>query len=158
MAVLTMASVTTRIRAATLADVPALVDLGRRFIRETGYRHLIRLNPPALERLAVQLIMCAKAPSIVLVAERQGTLIGMFGLMAYPHPMSDDLTVAELMWWINPEARGAGLRLYRAGERWAKDQGPDVVLQMIAPTDDVETLYTRLGFVPVERTFQKRLA
>lgn len=129
--------------------------MGARFINETTYAGLINVNLDALERLAVQLL--TGDSSLLLVADRGDTLIGMFGLMVYPHPMSGDLTAAELMWWINPEARGSGLRLLRAGERWAVERGA-LVLQMIAPTANVERLYTRLGFVPVERTFQKRIA
>lgn len=149
-----MAPATTTIRPATLADVSALVTMGVRFIRETQYAPLITVNPLALRALAVQLIESVANPSILLVAERDGVLIGMFGLMVYPHPMSWDRTAAELMWWS--DSPGYGMRLFRAGKRWAIDQGA-VILQMIAPTEEVAAIYMRVGFKPVETTWQCRL-
>jgi GNAT superfamily N-acetyltransferase len=142
------------IREATLADVPRLVAMGEQFLGSV-YRGLIQGDAPTLTRFATHLV--ESDASVVYVAERDARIVGMIGLMRYPHPMSGETTAAEVMWWVDPAHRGCGLRLFRAGERWATAQGARVV-QMIAPTVDVERLYTRLGYGPVERVFQKRIA
>lgn len=142
------------IREATAGDIPRLVAMGEQFLGSV-YRGLIQGDAPTLTRFATHLVLDVGA--VVYVAETGGQVVGMIGLMRYPHPMSGETTAAEVMWWVDPAHRGCGLRLFRAGERWARAQGARVV-QMIAPTVDVEQLYTRLGYGPVERVFQKRIA
>lgn len=127
--------------------------MGERFLRIV-YRDLIQPHEPTLRALGLHLL--TSDGSTVFVAEKAGEVLGMIGLMAYPHPMSGERTVAEVMWWVQPESRGCGLRLLRAGEDWAREQGA-TVLQMIAPSPETERLYERLGYVPVERTYQRRL-
>lgn len=143
------------IRAATLADVPALVAMGRRFRAESTYRDAIADDPAALEGMAARLVIGPQ--STMLVVDRDGTLEAMIGLLAYPHPLSAELTVGEVVWWRNPEApEASGLRLLRAAERWAVDAGA-VMLQMIAPTARVEALYARLGYRRLEVAYVKTL-
>jgi GNAT superfamily N-acetyltransferase len=69
----------------------------------------------------------------------------------------------ELWWWLAPEARGhgAGQAMYDAIEAWANEQGVSALF-MIALEDErapqMEKLYTRKGFRPMERTFFKEVA
>ena len=143
------------IRAATIADVPRLVEMGIRFITETRYAVLLPVNVAQLTALMEELV--SAAARTILVLERDGRLIGMLGLLAFTHPVSGEPVVSEVFWWVDPEARGDGLRLLTAAEHWTVDQGA-VLLQMIAPTPAVERLYTRRGYVPVERLYQRRVA
>lgn len=140
-------------REATVADVDALVAMGMLFL-ESVYRGLIIGNAAALRATALGLI--ASADAVIYVAESHGVAVGMMGMMVYAHPMSGTRTASEVMWWMDPARRGAGVRLFRLGEAWARDRGATIV-QMIAPTPDVERFYAHAGYVPVERTFQKRL-
>jgi GNAT superfamily N-acetyltransferase len=145
----------TVLRPATRADVPAVVAMGRRFRAASRYRDVIADDPAALEALAVRLV---EGPgSVLLVADRAGTLLGMIGLLAYPHHLSGERTVGEVVWWRDPAAAEAlGLRLLRAAERWATEAGA-TLLQMIAPDDRVETLYARLGYQRLEVAYVKHL-
>ena len=142
------------IREATTADVDALVAMGERFLVSV-YAKKIHANTDALRQLSEGLL--ASPDAVIYVAEVRGQVIGMMGLMRYRHPMSGEPTASEVMWWVDPERRGSGVRLFRVGEAWAKASGATVI-QMIAPSPEVEQFYTRVGYEPVERTFQKRVA
>lgn len=142
------------IREATEADVDALVTMGTHFLGSV-YAEKIRANPVALRRFSEGLL--ASPDAVIYVAEVHGAVVGMMGLMRYVHPMSGELTASEVMWWVNPERRGCGVRLFRVGEAWAAASGATVI-QMIAPSPDVERFYARVGYEPVERTYQRRIA
>lgn len=150
----TLTPAVTTVRFATAEDVPDMVAMGTRFLR-TIYAGLIVGDEATMTALAHGLL--ANPDGVWLLAERQGVLVGMLGGLAYRHPMSGEPTAAELCWWVQPEARGCGLRLLKRFEQWAREKGA-VVLQMIAPTAETETLYQRLGFDRVEVTYQRRLS
>lgn len=143
------------IRPATAADLPAMVQMGRRFVGDL-YRGRLQDSPEQLQALGEQLL--ADPNSLMLVAETESAVVGMIAMMCYAHPMSRDPMAVELFWWVNPEQRGVGVRLLRQAERWASDRGARV-LQMIAPVTnpDVAAFYERAGFEPVETTYQRSL-
>jgi GNAT superfamily N-acetyltransferase len=95
--------------------------------------------------------------SIVFVADQDGELAGMLGMVVYRHPISDEVFASEVFWWVEPEHRGCGVRLLKAAERWAQRHGA-TQLQMIAPTPQVAQLYQRLGYSEVETLYQRALA
>lgn len=142
------------IRHATLADVPRLVEMGRRFHAE-AYQDTLAENPTQMAVMARRLI--TDEHGVIFVAETDGRLVGMIGMLVYAHHLSAEWTAGEVMWWIEPEARGSGVRLLKAAEAWARDQGAQKI-QMIAPNARVGTLYTRLGYVPIEVAYQKAVA
>lgn len=145
------------IRLATLADVPALVTMGQRFLEATDYGAHLATSPAHLEELARALLATDQAA--IFVAEVGGVVVGCLALHVFPHPMSGEQTANELVWWVNPEARGVGLLLLRRGEQWAKAMGAQT-LQMVAPqaATDVQAFYQRAGFVPVETMYARRIA
>lgn len=144
-----------RVRPATPADVPAIVAMGATFI-ETEYPGAVRFNPAQLATLAEALM--AGTGSVVFVVEADAALLGMMALQTYAHPMSGDTIATELVWWVNPAARGgrAALQLLDAADRWARQQGA-TMLQMIAPSDKVARFYARVGFDKIETHYQRRL-
>ena len=142
----------TTIREATEVDVPAVVGMAMAFI-DAVYAGRLAKNPEQCAVFARSLI--ANDDAVLLIADR-GDPVGMFGMMVYLHPMSGERIAAELAWWVNPDARGVGLRLLHRGEVWARAKGA-AVLQMIAPSDDVAQLYERLGFDRIETSYQRRL-
>jgi GNAT superfamily N-acetyltransferase len=143
------------IRTATTADLDGLVTMGRHFIEQTPYATRIAHNPTQMRALAVHLM--TSPDGAVFVAERDMRLVGMIGVFVFPHPISAERIGSEVMWWMEPDARGAGVRLLRAAERWVRTQGV-ARFQMIAPTPDVEAIYQRLGFEKVETVYQRAVA
>jgi len=141
------------IRPAAEPDVPRIAEMGARFI-DAEYPHAVRFDAAQLAATTRQLI----AHGLVLVAEAAAGVVGMLALTTYPHPLSGDLIATEVVWWMEPEARGgrAALKLFAAGEAWARAQGA-TQLQMIAPSDKVGAFYERLGFGKIETHYQRAL-
>ncbi len=143
------------IRRATIEDRDWLVQMGRRFVKETDYAGLITINP---ERLSAAVVSILENPEgCVLVSTAAATPTGMIAMIAYDHPFSGERTAFEVVWWVEPEARGEGVKLLRAAEQWARDKGIKK-MQMVAPNERVAAFYQRMGYAPVETSFQKELA
>lgn len=142
------------IRPASVTDVPRLIEMGARFIAETAYRDLVSANPTRMTDIVSSVM--DSPDGVVLVSETNAHVTGMIGVMVYAHPFSGERTGFDLFWWIDPEARGHGVRLMRAAEQWASDHGA-TKMQMVAPNPRVETLYERLGYQAVEVAYQRSL-
>jgi ribosomal protein S18 acetylase RimI-like enzyme len=140
------------IRDAQLSDVPRLVEMGQRFIKETSYSKHLRDNPECAAVLITSLI----EKGSLLILEQGQEIIGMLGFVMFPHFMSGDLTAGEIFWWVEPEHRGQGLKLLREMERRARVEGAKYV-QMVAPNEKVGRLYERLGFDRIETSYQRAL-
>jgi hypothetical protein len=141
------------VRAATLADVPALVTLGQAFLRGSAYKDLIAENPDQMAALVGRLIT-GEADAVVLVADRAGTLTGMIGLVIAPHHLSGERVAMEAFWYADG---GDGVRLLKRAEAWASTHGA-VAMQMVAPSERIGAFYARLGYGLIEWGYMRRLA
>lgn len=128
--------------------------MGARFHALTAYRSSLVFNADHLRAFGARLIQ--GPDTAIIVAEDQSGVIGMIGLVVYDHHLSGERVGGEIFWWVEPEKRGIGVRLLKDAERWVKARG-GAFLQMIAPSPDVEQLYERLGYMPIERSYQKAL-
>lgn len=145
------------IRLAERRDIPAIVRMGLRFIRETVYAGTIGENPDQMARLASQLIDGELDGVLYVATDAADAAIGMVGALYFAHPLSSEPMVSELFWWADPEHRGSnGVRLLVALTKWARARGA-VGLTMIAPTRDVEAIYDARGFQRVETSYLRRL-
>jgi GNAT superfamily N-acetyltransferase len=143
------------IREATEDDIPRLVEMGERFLTETVYRGRVAVNPRAMARTVAQLLV--SETGAVFVSERDAQVVGMIGVLFFENPITGEPTVSELFWWVEPEARGSGVRLLKRAEQWALAAGAHKV-HMIAPTPDVAQLYERMGYGYLEAAYQKAIA
>jgi hypothetical protein len=144
------------IREATVADVPALVEMGRRMRASTGYAAIVPENPQQMAETAEKLMTGDNG--IVLVTEgRGGELTSMIGLVLFTHHISGLMTAGEVFWWS--ESAGHGLRLFKAGKAWAQAHGA-VKLQMVQPVNDVRVgkLYAHLGLQHIESAWEMDVA
>lgn len=111
------------IRDATLADVPALVELGRLMHAESPVFSRLRYWP---EKVSSQLSSLIEAEyGFVRVADRGGRIVaGMVGFVL-PEWCSYDLVARELALYAGPDARGGvlGAALVRQFRAWATEQG-----------------------------------
>jgi GNAT superfamily N-acetyltransferase len=140
------------IRHATPGDIGQIAVLGERFISESHYHRLIGINPDALRSVAELLIR--EDHGLLLVDEFYGELAGMIGMIATIHPTSWEPVASELFWYVPPEARGGGLKLLLAGERWAREFGCKRCI-MVSPNARVGALYERLGYELLETSWIK---
>ena len=142
------------IRRATPDDTGRLIEMGQRFVAETEYAGMIVVRP---ERLAATIAgVLAHPDGVILVSDTEGGVSGMIAMLVYDHPYSGERMAFEVVWWVDPEARGGGVRLLKAAEQWARERG-SIAMQMVAPNEQVGALYRRLGYSPVETSFQRSL-
>lgn len=140
------------IRTANFSDLSRLVQMGRRFRSETKYEKYLAENPDKMRELGEQLVR----QDGLLISEQNGEPTGMLGFVNHSHFISGDRVTGEVFWWVEPERRGDGLRLVRETENRARAGGSKYI-QMIAPTDQVARIYSRIGYEKVEETWQKTL-
>lgn len=144
----------TTLRKATLDDIPQMVAMGSRFIAQTAYAGMVADNPEAQWKLGKTLIEGGR--SNIFISERDGRITGMLGAVVFENHIDGAWTIGEVFWWADPDVRGDGMRLYHAAEQWGIEMGCDKI-QMFSPDERTAHLYARLGFAPLERTFQRDL-
>jgi GNAT superfamily N-acetyltransferase len=144
------------IRVATLGDVPRLVAMGQRFRGASAYAATLTDDPAAMAEAATRAITDPRG--LLLVSEAADQITGMLGMQIFRPLFGGELVAGELFWWVEPEARGAGLRLLRQAEAWAGAQGVTRI-QMVAPvsTPALARVYQRLGYTPIETTYARTL-
>lgn len=142
------------IRRATEADVPRIVEMAAHFFALSEYREMMTGSPAHIAAFTQRLLEREDATIFVAETDR---VIGMLAIYVFEHPFSGERVASELVWWVEPETRGAGVRLLTTAKKWAKEQGA-TVLQMIAPNDHVGKFYRTAGYRPVETVYQGRIA
>lgn len=140
------------IRGAVEADLPEIVTMGCEFLAGVEYADVLHGGDPArMRETAGRLI--ASDDAALFVAEKDGCLVGMIGLLAYIHPISGRRVASEVMWFVRAEHRGGvGLQLLGRAEAWAR-AADATALHMIAPTDRVGRIYEARGYRRVEAHF-----
>ena len=143
------------IRDATAADLPALVQMGVHFIQATAYRDRFA-DPQERARGVATTIL---DHGTILVAETEGVLVGMIGLLLVPHFIMGRMVGTEIVWWVEPSARstGAGRRLLRAAEDWSRVRGAQRMQFGAFRDARLERLYRALGYEPCEVIYEKDL-
>ena len=103
------------IREAEAKDVERIVEMGSRSLREGPYKDQLSDNPEATRKLTQNIL--ENHVGKILVAEEDGKLVGLLGLLFYPHPYSGEPIAAEIIWYTEPEYRQSftALALLRAG-------------------------------------------
>lgn len=144
------------IRDATVNDIPALLDMGMRFHAGSAYAKLIEPSRLAVQATLKSLI---ELPiGCVIVDERDGALVGAILGVLVPHFITGQQIATELSWWVDPEHRGAGLRLMERLEEWARDRGAKFITMVEPPENPrVGQLYERHGYMLLEKSYMKAL-
>lgn len=137
------------IRAASAADIPRMVDLGRIMHGESPVFCRLRFDA---DKLASTIANTITSPhGFAQVAEQGGEVVGGMLAMVAPHYFSPDLVACDLALFMAPEHRGgmAVVRLISAYISWADERGA-VVKQLGVMTgvnvDKTEALLHRLGW------------
>lgn len=148
------------IRRAVLADLPALVEMGRRFFDASGFGDVTSYDPESMAHTFAELAQSEQG--LLLVAD-DGGLVGMVGALVYPHYFNKaDLIAQELFWWVDESARksGVGGELLESVEAWASEKGAASVVMLSLSAlnpDAANRMYINAGYRPAEQSFIKRL-
>ena len=147
----------TVIREATISDLPKLSSLGLKFHASANLGNFAISDFCALwERFfAIDF-------GVIFVAECNGEIVGSIGGVIHPRPydLKGPLVAEEFFWFVQPDARGCGIDLYRKFEEWAKRRGA-VELQMCHLIDSMpeklERFYKHEGYSLIEKRYAKTL-
>lgn len=147
------------VRRAIPADVDQLVELGARFFEASPFSEVAAYDSGAVRAL----VEGAMRDGVVLVALDGVSVVGgIMGVLRGPWFAPSAPCAIELAWWVDEHARGtAGVRLYRAFEAWALEQGALAMVMsdlVVGGETPAAALYERLGYTLAERSHIKRLA
>jgi len=137
------------IRAATFNDIPALLEMGRKFADEAGVTARIGWDDDSVQAMLEGLI--ESPDGIVLVSER-----GMIGGYVAAHPFNRAARLFVELFWRAEDGRG--LALLNAAEAQAQTLG--ATKSVMVAMDGMERttrLYGRLGYALCEAQFIKDL-
>lgn len=101
------------------------------------------------------------ANGVIFLEEGDDGLInGALGGIIHRDIYGEALIAEEGFWFMRPDMRGGGVKVYRAFENWAKARGA-VSLQMVHLLDSmpekVARFYRAVGFKAVETRYTKTL-
>jgi len=119
----------TKIRFATAADIPALVELGKAIHGETRLSRF-PFNPKRLAAQFESILSPPRSDYCVFVAEKETFgLVGLFWGQISQYYFSDALVATDFMFYVRPELRGTPLavRLIHGFRQWATNRGADEV-------------------------------
>ena len=144
------------IRKATQADLPAIVGMSACFYETTSYARFAGFCPDSVAALAAPLV----DGGVFLIAEHDGTAVGMVGLIVAPFMFNNAYRVDyEVVWWVNPDAQGqgAGKALLAAIEPACKEAGCTAVVMVHLHNSPPQAaaLYERMGFGLTETSYTK---
>lgn len=155
---MTAAATRVIVRHATEADVPALLEMGRRFIESSAYADHVAVVPA--RQVEVIDTLLAQGGCWVLESPDGPGPVGMLGLVLAPLPLTGELAALEAMWWVEPAWRGGqgAKQMWLQAEDWARAEGATCI-QMLQPVDQPQLalVYRRAGYAPLETTWHKRL-
>jgi len=91
---------------------------------------------------------------------KDGELKGGLGAIKYPDANDGKCVVTEAFWYVLAEARGHGLALLKAFERWAVDVGAERIIMVhlsgLTP-EPLKKLYLRMGYDECEVHYVKKI-
>lgn len=136
------------VRTATEADIPAILEMGRDLHAESPRYRSSTYRPDKVEALARTVIPGGGT----LIAEKDGTIIGMLAGYVAEQWFSDYKVATDFTFYIKPEHRKTGraaLKLVRAFEEWAIVQGAREIMPGISTQIDIEgttRFFEKLGY------------
>jgi len=137
-------------RDAVHTDIPALLDMGKRFADKCGLERIAAYDERSMASTFRNLIDADLG--ILLIAEKAAA----GGLVHPAYWNADHLTGQELFWWC--EGTGQGLRMFRALEQSAKDRGAQswgmITLDSVEP-EKTGRFYERAGYRKSEHSYIK---
>lgn len=147
------------IRLASAEDIPQLLDIGEKAIKESG--HPARFDRKKTRQMIFNLILAQRKGNNhrVWVLFNSGVVCGVFIGQIDTLYFSQDKYATDLIFYVLPEHRGHGVKLVRKFVEWASSHKKvvDITLQQSSGIDMERTskLYARIGFKLVGGCFVK---
>lgn len=146
------------IRLATLRDIPVLVKMVDRFVREE-MPDPPEPDPEVIEDTLLLLIQQQNQYGMVVVAEKDGKICGLVCATTTPSAFSRGLHAIELAYYVLPEHRKSRIwrDLIKTYEDWAREIAKADYATVAFLDQRVGKLYERLGYRLTEVSYKKEL-
>lgn len=148
------------IRAATLDDMPRLLELGQKFFDESGMADFTTYDPASAAELFAAMLQLPTGA--IFLMERAGQVVGGIGGLIAPHYFNRaSLSCTELFWFVEKKARGSleAVRLVCTLRDWAARQGATVLTMAALESSppSIKRLYAKMGLRPQENYHMGRI-
>jgi GNAT superfamily N-acetyltransferase len=148
------------VRPAVEADVPRILELSAGIFNESKYPEVCTYNPEKVAHL-VSHMLATPDEFFLHVAEKDGSIIGMYAGTLTEYYFSNDRMAVDLALFVDPGKRGglAAIRLIQAFEEWAFERGAKEICPATstqAAPERTAMLYQVLGYEVVGNLFKKR--
>lgn len=95
---------------------------------------------------------------VAVMETDRGIFAGLFVALLHLNLLTGAPSMGEILFYVDPEARGHGKKLLTYAEDWARDRGcKRATLCHLETTPRLEIAYRRWGYTPLERTYQREL-
>jgi len=144
------------IREAEITDVVPLVHQGAIFWQQSPFSAMIGYNPNAVQNLLLQMI----EDHYLIVATRDGEIVGFLGMLLSPVLFNPDYTQAvEIFFYVHPDHRKRGIAqaLHEEADYYLEDKVDVVGFGDMSSATDMDQFYTDRGFTLTERSYTKVL-
>ncbi len=144
-----------RIRIARADEMGMVTAFMKQFEQETDF---VRVDVGYAAKRYEEMINDGLAT--VLVAEKNGELMGALGFIKAPDLHNGEMIAIETFWFTAPEHRGIGLYLLDAFEEWAKENDCDKTAMIhLADSmpDRLEQLYIKRGYRLAEKHYLREV-
>lgn len=138
------------IRTAVETDKVQVIDLARLFIDGMIGDYMAFDEASASAHFDL-LFKVAKT----LVYEIDGKIVGLIAGIVSAKYFCSGKSLQELVWFVHPDYRTCGVRLLRAFEQLARDEGCDDIMLTHLDGNDLSGVYEKLGYKKVQITYLK---
>lgn len=144
------------LRQATIGDLPRLSQCGEEF--SASSRVLSNFDMKRFRETWTALLSGDSA--VIFLLCEGDEILGTIGGMAHRDLISDEMIAQEFFWYVLKGSRGAGIRLFRAFESWAKERGCNRLRMgylVDSMPEKVAGFYERMGLDREEVIYSKGL-
>lgn len=140
-------------RKARMSDLNQLVFMARKFWEESPYNGFSF----ASDKIAAWFRNAIDDETCFVGVIASDKVHGMIAGQLISPVFSHDKVAAEIAWYVHPDFRhsSVAMRLIKEYENWAKTAKVSNFSMLSTSPAVVKDVYTRLGYSPVEITYQK---
>ena len=143
---------TYKIRLAEIHDIDWIVKVAGRRMTHEELKKPDLYDPHTIQELALKSIR----DQTTLVVSKDSHIIGVIGGVLVPHYLNrNQLTLAEIMWYVLPEHRSgrAGLMLLKGFADMAKQRAAKATLSLLGSSPISDKTLEKFGFKLAERNY-----
>lgn len=144
------------IRQAKLQDIPDLEELAQMFYGASGLSGDFHMD----KFISFWEGQIQTGNGVILIDESYLDITGAIGGLIYPDLYTGEMLAIEFFWFVHPEKRGEGMKLYYAFEEWVRSKEVKQIRMAYlieSMPEKLKSLYERLGYRQIEVHYAKEI-